>query len=108
MTEKTYILQGVVLEEETEFTLGDLSRACSVHAEWIIALVDEGILEPTGKNLSDWRFSGNHLKRAMAVQRLQKDLGVNLPGTALALELLEEIDILRSRLQALEIDGGND
>ncbi|WP_031434162.1 chaperone modulator CbpM [Methylomarinum vadi] len=102
MTDKTYILEGVVLEEETEFTLGDLSRACSVHAEWIIALVDEGILEPKGKDVTEWRFSGDNLKRVLAVQRLQRDLGINLAGTALALELLEEIENLRGRLAALE------
>lgn len=102
MVEKTYLLQGVVLEEETELTLGDLSRACSVHAEWVIALVDEGILDPRGKELAEWRFSGSQLRKALTVQRLQKDLGVNLSGTALALELLEEIDMLRSRLRALE------
>lgn len=102
MTDKTYILKGVVLEEETEFTLGDLSRACSVHAEWIIALVDEGILEPKGKDVTEWRFSGDNLKRVLAVQRLQRDLGINLAGTALALELLEEIENLRGRLAALE------
>ena len=33
--------------------------------------------------------------------RLQRDLGLNLAGAALALELLEEIDALRARLQAL-------
>ncbi len=102
MTDKRYILKGVVLEEETEFTLGDLSRACSVHAEWIIALVDEGILEPKGRDIAEWRFSGETLKRVLAVQRLQQDLGINLPGTALALELLQEIDSLRARLAALE------
>ena len=102
MTDKKYILQGVVLEEETEFTLGDLSRACSAHAEWIIALVDEGILEPKGKDIAEWRFSGDTLKRVLAVQRLQKDLDINLPGTALALELLQEIETLRARLEALE------
>jgi chaperone modulatory protein CbpM len=100
MTENNYVLTGIVLEEETDFTLGDLSRACSVHAEWIISLVDEGILEPCGEDIQKWRFSGENLKRARAVQRLQQDLGINLPGTALALELLEEIENLRTKLAA--------
>ncbi|WP_305909679.1 chaperone modulator CbpM [Methylomarinum sp. Ch1-1] len=102
MTDKSYVLKGVVLEEEMEFTLVDLSRACSVHAEWIIALVDEGILEPSGNDVTEWRFSGDNLKRVLAVQHLQKDLGVNLAGSALVLELLEEIEALRARVAALE------
>ncbi len=102
MTESSYVFKGVVLEEEMEFTLHDLSRACSVHSQWVIELVEEGILEPQGKNADNWRFSGDNLKRALAVQRLQKDLGVNLPGTALVLELMEEVETLRNRLDALE------
>lgn len=107
MSEKSYVLTGIVLEEETDFTLGDLSRACSVHAEWIISLVDEGILEPSGEDIRNWRFSGENLKRARAVQRLQQDLGINLPGTALALELLEEIENLRAQLAASESQQQN-
>jgi chaperone modulatory protein CbpM len=33
--------------------------------------------------------------------RLQRDLGVNLAGAALALELLQEIEALRARLKVL-------
>ena len=38
--------------------------------------------------------------RVQKAQRLQRDLGVNLPGTALALELLDRIDALEARLRA--------
>jgi len=34
--------------------------------------------------------------------RLQSDLGVNRAGAALAVQLLEEIDALRTKLRALE------
>jgi chaperone modulatory protein CbpM len=42
--EKT--LSGIVIDEHTELTLNDLSRACSTSAEWIIELVEQGALEP--------------------------------------------------------------
>jgi chaperone modulatory protein CbpM len=35
-------------------------------------------------------------------RNLQRDLGVNTPGAALALELLEELEQLRARLRRLE------
>lgn len=102
MTVKTYVHSGVVLEEEIELTLADLSQACSVHAEWVITLVEEGILDPDGNEVSKWRFNGENLKRARTVRRLQQDLGVNIAGSALVVDLLDEIEQLRQRLALLE------
>ncbi|HHM05120.1 MAG TPA: MerR family transcriptional regulator [Gammaproteobacteria bacterium] len=99
------VFSGRILEEELELTLGQLSRACAVNAEWLLTLVEEGILEPlTGT--PPWRFSGTSLRRVRTVRRLQEDLGVNLAGAALALELLEEIDALHARLAAVRPVGG--
>lgn len=96
------ILTGLLLDEESTLTLGELSRACTVHAEWIIELVDEGILEPAGDDTAHWRFSGPSLCRARSAMRLQRDLGINLAGAALVLDLMEEVETLRSRLQVLD------
>lgn len=84
-------------------TLGDLCRACGVHAEWIAALVEEGVLEPRGRGMAQWRFTGGSVRRVQMVMRLQRDLQINLSGAALALELVEEIRALRARLLALEV-----
>ena len=102
MTKTRQILSGLLLDEECSMTLGELSRACTVHAEWIVELVDEGILEPNGGDPGHWRFSGPSLLRAQAVMRLQQDLGVNLAGAALVLDLLDEIQTLRTRLQTID------
>jgi len=96
------ILTGIVVEDTTEFTLGELSRACGMPAEWILSLVEEGVIEPVGTDQSHWRFRGHCLRRVRIVQRLQSDLGINLAGAALALELLEEVEALRQRIAALE------
>jgi len=101
MTTQT-ILTGIVVEDTTEFTLGELSRACGMPAEWILTLVEEGVIEPVGTDQSHWRFHGHCLRRVRIVQRLQSDLGINLAGAALALELLEEVEALRRRIAALE------
>ena len=96
------VIDGVIVENNVEFSLGELSRACAVNAEWIITLVEEGVLEPVDISSRQWRFSGTCLRRIQVIQRLQRDLNVNLAGAALALQLLEEIDRLRTRLVALE------
>ncbi len=99
-------LTGLLLDERCTLTLVDLSRACRVHAEWIIGLVEEGILEPTGSDTRHWRFPGSSLQRARTVRRLQQDLGVNIAGAALILELTGEIEVLRTHLQVLDPHGG--
>lgn len=90
-----------ILEEQTQLTLADLCRACAVHAERIIELVDVGVLEPRGREPSRWIFGGASLHRARAALRLQHDLEIDLAGAALALELLDEIASLRARLRAM-------
>lgn len=103
---RQYLLPQIsvqVLDEQTALTLDEVCRACAAQADLILELVEEGILSPEGPTPDDWRFSGVHLKRASVALRLQRDLGVNLAGAALALQLLEEIDVLRQSLHALPV-----
>lgn len=89
---------GTIIEND-HLTLGQLCRACGVHADWVISLVEEGIIEPDGKEIHLWRFSGVNLVRVRSAIRLQRDLGVNLAGIALALDLMEELENLRTQLK---------
>jgi chaperone modulatory protein CbpM len=92
------LLSGEVLEEDIELSLADLCRACELSAERIFQLVEEGLIEPRGRNPKQWRFHGRSVRRVRCVIRLEQDLGVNLAGAALALDLLEELQRLRTRL----------
>ena len=102
MAKKITIVEGVIVDESKTLTLAELSRACNANADWVISLVEEGIIEPRGRGIKQWRFSSICLRRARSVRRFQEDLGVNLPGAALALDLLEELETLRARMQLLE------
>lgn len=93
---------GAILEEDVQLSLGELSKACSVHAEFIMELVEEGIIEPVDPRTSHWIFTGSTLKRVRAVVNLQRDLGVNLAGVALVLDLIQEIERMRARLTISE------
>lgn len=85
------ILTGQVLEDSDMVTLADLCRSCTVETETITLLVAEGILDPLGEDIEQWRFSVGSLRRVKTVIHLQRDLGINLAGAALALELLDRI-----------------
>ena len=92
------LLSGDVLEEDIELSLADLCRICQLSADRVLQLVDEGLLEPRGPGPGQWRFHGRSVRRVRCVIRLERDLGVNLAGAALALDLLEEIQQLRAHL----------
>jgi len=90
------IHKGRILDEEEDLTLMELCRICHASPEDLIAMVNEGILEPRGTRVSAWRFPFIAEERVRKVQHLQRDLGVNLPGAALALHLLDRIAQLES------------
>jgi chaperone modulatory protein CbpM len=85
------ILVGQVLDENDLVTLADLCRSCTVETQTITTLVAEGILDPMGRDVEHWRFTVGSLRRVKTVIHLQRDLGINLAGAALALDLLDRI-----------------
>jgi chaperone modulatory protein CbpM len=87
-----------LLDETVEFSLADLCRICGVQEELVVEIVAEGVVEPIGTS-GDWRFTGVAVARIQRVIQLQEEFDVNLPGAALALELLEEIERLRRGLR---------
>jgi chaperone modulatory protein CbpM len=89
----------IMVDEQSQWTLADLCCACAVHADRIVELVDVGVLEPQGHKPDHWLFVGKSLPRARIAFRLQRDLEIDLNGIALALELLDEIEILREQLK---------
>ena len=84
-------LVGEVLEEGDLVSLADLCRSCTVEIRTITTLVSEGILDPMGRDVEHWQFTVSSLRRVKTVIHLQRDLGVNLAGAALALDLLDRI-----------------
>ncbi len=97
-------LQGPVVEEDVRFTLAELCQACSTEQEHVLTWILEGVLEPLGDTPQDWRFSGESLHRVRLAMRLSCDLEINPPGVALALDLLDEIAVLRGRLERDGLD----
>lgn len=102
MAKPTQVCIGTVLDEGAEVGLRELCRCCNVTGEAIVEMVAEGVVEPQeGTGPQNWRFSGRAVVRVQTAVRLQRDLGVNLPGAALALDLLEELEELRRRRRSL-------
>ena len=95
----SYAIDGIVVEEEIVFSLNGLCQAAGASPAQVLALVDEGVLQPTGYAPQLWAFAGPSLRTTRAALRLNVDLAIGTAGAALVLDLREEIGTLRAKLR---------
>lgn len=95
-------LMVIAIEQNPEFTLEELCRACGILPEKIIEMMEYGVIEPRGYDMENWRFEAQHLRRVRTILHLQRDLEINLAGAALVLDLMDERNKLRERLEFFE------
>jgi chaperone modulatory protein CbpM len=101
------VLTATPMDEGVLLDLHALTVACAEPEAWVMELVQVGILEPLPRPAAApqaWRFPAQALFTARTVRRLQRDLGVNLEGAALALELMEQLQALQARLVRAGVD----
>lgn len=88
-----------IMDGDTRFTLREVCELSGADERIVVAMVREGLVESVVGEGPELRVDGRDLQRIRLAVRLQRDLGVNLPGAALALDLLEELQELRRRLR---------
>jgi len=98
-SDKATAVTGMIFDEASEITIVELCEVCSVDQQMIKDLIAEGIIEPLDNGGEHARLPYSSVRRTHTVVHLQRDLGVNLAGAALALELLDRIDKLRAQLR---------
>lgn len=88
---------------ERSATQDEIKRATwdQLGTSWTDGASRTGVIAPqAGTAPHSWRFANFQLRQVAVASRLQRDLGVNLAGAALALQLLDEIETLRAQLAA--------
>ena len=97
------VQHGTLLDDDALLDLAAFGRACRLTVVQVETWVAEGVVVPRGGSPDGareaWRFDGAAIRRVRDAHRLQRDLEVNPPGVALALELMDEIAALQSRLR---------
>lgn len=86
-------------------SLSELSVFCHAKADLVVALVEYGVVTPVEPADPDWHFAPRSIARTRKAARLMRDLGLNLAGVALVLDLIEERDRLARRLAMLDVEG---
>ena len=103
MTNGERIFEARVLDETAALHVDEFCTRVCVERQWIVELVELGALEPrVGSDPTAWAFAAADVPRVRTITRLVDDLGVNLPGAALIVELLEERRQLLAKLSRWE------
>jgi DNA-binding transcriptional MerR regulator len=101
--------QSIILarRDVQRLTLEELAAAARLHPDLIETLVSFGLLEPVARDGPRLLFDASAVLRLRAIQRLRQDLGVNLAGIGVILDLTErlrrleqELDWWRGRLES--------
>lgn len=95
-TESNDAISGIVLSKHITFSTTEFCRACGADHTLVVEMVEQGVID-AATHEPEWEFHGEALVRAQRAMRLMDDLGVNLAGAALALELLDRMTELEAR-----------
>ncbi|MGH8217234.1 MAG: chaperone modulator CbpM [Steroidobacteraceae bacterium] len=102
MVERVELLEAHLLGENDWVQVETLLGLCDLTLDALVELADLGVVYPRGRAPSEWQLPASALPRLRTMSRLVHDLGVNLSGAALAVELIESRRQLERRVRELE------
>ena len=80
----------------------EICRLCRLELSAVVELAELGLISPRGHAPDEWQLPAAALPRVAMAARLMQDLGVNVSGAALAVELLEAQRALERQVRRLE------
>jgi chaperone modulatory protein CbpM len=102
MVRVTQVLEAHVLGEGDWITASEISQLCRLDPQALLELAALGVVSSRERSPGEWQVPATALPRLRVAGRLMHDLGVNVSGAALALELLEAQRELEKRLSRLQ------
>ena len=100
MAEQTHALT-VWRTEHSLLTLEDLATAAGLHPELVDVFVRYQLVEPTVHTSSCPLFPISSVERLKRILHLRHEMGVNLAGISVILDLTEQIENLETDLEML-------
>ncbi len=102
MTDPINSLDSRIPGEGDWIAVTEVCRLCLIDLTVVVELVDLGVVSSRGASPEEWLLPAASLPRLRVAGRLIRDLGVNVTGAALAVELLEDRSELERRVRRLE------
>jgi|SRR5689334_6336290 DNA-binding transcriptional MerR regulator len=85
--------------ESEQLTLDALAACAGVHPARIASFVEYGLIEPRARTGTQWLFDTACIARLRMIERLRRDLGANLAGIAVILDLVEKLASLQREVE---------
>ncbi len=101
----TQVLEARVITEGDWIAVTEICQLCRIDPDAVRELGDLGLVLAR-ETQGGWQVPAAALPRLRIVGRLMRDLGVNVSGAALAVELIEAQRALERRIRQLESLGG--
>lgn len=101
MGDKT-IVAGVLMDETITLSFVEVCQTCDISEEILLEMLEHGLFREQARPVRKTEFEANTLRRIQSACRLQADLGINVPGVVLVLELLDELEQARNELSILQ------
>ncbi len=102
MAEPNDLLDSRLLGESDWIAVTEVCRLCVIDMTAVVELVELGVVVSRGPSPGEWMVAAASLPRLRVAGRLMRDLGVNVTGAALAVELLEARSELERQVRRLE------
>jgi len=102
MTRVSEMLEAHLLGESDWIAASQICELCRLDLQAVMELAALGLVAPRETRPGQWEIAATALPRLRVVGRLMRDLGVNVSGAALAVELLEAQRELERRILRLE------
>ena len=96
------VVKGIIIETQTPLTLNELAHAMNIRVEIVVEMVENHLVMPSGKTPEDWAFDDVCFKRVKRAVSFHQDLEINLPGIAMALDLIDKIEHLETQIETLK------
>ena len=102
MVRVTQVLEARLLGESDWIAATEICQLCRLDLDAVLELAALGVMSSRERAPGEWQVPATALPRLRVVGRLMRDLGVNVSGAALAVELLDAQRELEIRLRHLE------
>lgn len=98
---KENMLIGILIEDSYTISFKEVCAQYHIPEELLVELIEQGLFDNQSTEPKKLQLDQKAIHKIESAFRLHKDLGINIPGVTLAIELLEEIEKMHQELAIL-------